>query len=71
MTYLVFGLVGDSCLLKVHCKGYASHKDVRPNTEVSSKWLLEGLKIAQDHWLWPVTVQLYDWVFQSSGLEEY
>lgn len=34
MTYLVLGLVGHSCLLKIHCKGYSSHKDVRSNTEV-------------------------------------
>lgn len=34
MTYLVLGLVGHSYLLKIHCKGYSSPKDVRSNREV-------------------------------------
>jgi hypothetical protein len=56
VTFLAFGLVDDGCLLKIHFKGSVCHKDVRSDTEVGHKWLSKGLKIAQDHWLCPVTV---------------
>lgn len=77
MTFLASGLVDGACflffffLLKIHCKGFARHKDVRSDTEMGHKWLSIELKIAQDHWLWPVTVQVCSCHFHPFGLGEY
>jgi hypothetical protein len=37
-----------SILLRIHLKGFDSHKDIRAVTEVSCKWLSKGLKVAWD-----------------------
>lgn len=49
MTFLAFRLMEASGLLRLHFKGFNSHKDVKSDIGLGLEWLSEGINIAQDN----------------------
>lgn len=37
-----------------------SHKDVRSDTEVVKEWLIRGIMIAKNNWIWALDLQHSD-----------